>query len=61
MIIGLFLIVAGVLIALFPQILVIMVSSTLVLAGVLICAVSWRMRQFRRTGQGQALTWWWRW
>ncbi len=60
MAVGLFFIIAGILIAIFPQILVIIISSTLVVSGVLICAISWRLRQLRRmgSGPGQAMTWW---
>ena len=63
MAVGLFFIIAGILVAIFPQILVIMISSTLVVAGVGIFAISWRLSRLRRMGAApsQAMTWWWRW
>ena len=58
---GLLLIVFGLLVAVFPQILVAMVSAILVLTGLSICLMSWQWRRVRRVSESPFVNWIVRW
>jgi uncharacterized protein YjeT (DUF2065 family) len=51
MVVGLLLIVFGLLVALFPQILVAMISSLLILMGLGLCVTSFQWRRLRRASR----------
>jgi hypothetical protein len=54
---GILLIVFGVTIALFPQILVYMISGLLITMGLVITLMSWRMRRMGRQASGWMFRW----
>ena len=57
MLTGLILILFGILVALVPQILVAIVSSVLILIGLVICAMSWNGRRLRRESHSSIVNW----
>lgn len=57
MLTGLLLIGFGMLIALFPQIVVAMVSGFFMMLGLGLCIASWRMRRLRRQGASSFMNW----
>jgi len=57
MLTGFLLIAFGVLVAVFPQIVVAIVSTILILAGLSICAMSWQFRRLRRTSDSTFVNW----
>ena len=57
MLTGLALIGLGMLIALFPQIVVAMVSGFFMMLGLGLCIASWRMRRLRRQGGSPFVNW----
>ena len=57
MVTGLFFVVTGVLILLYPQILVVMFSMLLILFGLGIMATSWQFRRLRRRSESRFINW----
>ncbi|GEM_PF-3382818 len=57
MVAGVFLIAFGVLVAIYPHLLVAMVSTICILLGLGMCAVSWQWRSARRRSQGSFFKW----
>ena len=57
MLTGLLLIGFGVLIAVFPQIVVAMVSGFFMMLGLGLCITSWRLRHLRRQGGSPFMNW----
>ena len=57
MLAGLMFILFGILIALFPRILVAMISTILILVGLGICATSWQWRRLRKNSGTSAISW----
>ena len=57
MIIGLFFVLAGALIALYPQILVIMIAGFLVLFGLGIMITSWQFRRLHHKANSRIMNW----
>ncbi len=57
MITGLFFVLAGILIALYPQILVIMIAGFLILFGVGIMITSWQFRRLRHKANSRFMNW----
>ena len=57
MLTGLILILFGILVALVPQILVAIISTLLILVGLVICAMSWNWRRLRRKSQSSIVNW----
>ena len=58
---GVLLIVFGVFVAVYPQILVLAISTMLVMAGTVLCIIGWKWRQMRKAGGssgGGAFTSW---
>ena len=58
---GIFFIVMGVLVAMFPQILIAIVSGLLILIGLIIMSISWRWRRLRRASESPVVNWMMRW
>ncbi len=58
---GLFFVVSGVLILLYPQILVVMISSLLVLFGLGMMAASWQFRRLKQQSASRFINWIIRW
>ena len=54
---GILLILFGVLIVLYPQILQIMIAGLFITIGVVICAISWRLRRMRKAGASGVASW----
>ena len=54
---GVLLILIGVLIAVKPQIVVVMISVAFILAGLMICALSWQWRRMRRSSNLPFVNW----
>lgn len=61
MVTGLVLIAFGVLVALVPQILVILVSTILISTGTALCLLSWRWKRLRRSSNASQASWIIRW
>ena len=57
MLTGLIFILFGILVALVPKILVAIVSSVLILIGLVICAMSWNGRRLRRKSHSSIVNW----
>ena len=57
MVFGILLILFGVLIALFPQILVAIIATILIFSGTMVCVMSWRMKRFKRDSAGVFQQW----
>ena len=58
---GLFFVVSGVLILLYPQILVVMISGLLVLFGLGMMAASWQFRRLKQQSASRFINWIIRW
>ncbi|MBI3324462.1 MAG: hypothetical protein HYZ92_04195 [Candidatus Omnitrophica bacterium] len=58
---GLLLIAFGVLVALVPQILVVIVSTVFIATGTVLCLLIWRWRKLRRSSQTPLMNWFIRW
>ena len=58
---GVLLIVFGLLVAVFPQILVAIVSGALVMMGLTLCLISWRWRKLQRRSDNPFVNWMIRW
>ena len=54
---GFFFVLAGILIAIHPQILVIMISGTLIMFGLGIMIASWQFRRFHRQSSSRFMKW----
>ena len=61
MLTGLFLILMGVLILIYPRILVLMIGLLVIGLGVSVMAVSWQFRRLRRKAQSPFTQWIMRW
>ena len=61
MVTGLFFIVLGIAVLLYPKILVVMLSALLVLFGLGIMATSWQFRRLRRRSESRFVNWIIRW
>lgn len=57
MVIGLFFILTGILIALYPQILVMMIAGVFVSFGLGIMITSWQFRRFHRQSSSKFINW----
>ena len=57
MITGLCFVIAGILIALYPQILILMISGLLIMFGLGIMAASWQFRRFKRQSTSRFMNW----
>ena len=61
MITGLCVVLAGIVVLFYPQILVIMLSSLLILFGLGMMATSWQFRRLRHQSQSRFINWIIRW
>ena len=57
MVTGLCVVLMGVLILFYPQILIVMLSSLLILFGLGIMATSWQFRRLRRQSESRFINW----
>ena len=57
MITGLFFVLAGILIAVYPQILVMMIAGFFILFGLGIMITSWQFRRFHRQASSRFMNW----
>jgi len=57
MVAGLFLVFFGILILLRPEILVAMIASVLIIAGLSIIMIAWRFKRIRRNVESRGLNW----
>ena len=57
MVTGLLLMVFGVVVALYPQILVATISTLLILTGLVFCMISWQWRRLRRRSEVPFVNW----
>ena len=57
MITGLFFVLAGILIALYPQILIMMISGVLVMFGLGVMITSWQFRRFHKQSSSRFMNW----
>ena len=57
MVLGCLLMLFGVLVAVMPQILVVLVSAFFISAGLVLCAVSWQWRQTKRRSKSTIVNW----
>ena len=61
MLTGVFIVVLGVLILLYPHILVVMIAGTLIFFGLGMMAASWQFRRLRRRSNSPFINWIIRW